>query len=271
MLDDDAAWERLGREYFRPILAAARASGNTLLLDTLAWRAHPDFVTKPGTRAGELARVNELGVRRVRDLVERELGRDATRDGTVLVTGDLGPRGDGYKVADTDLTPAAARDYHRAQIEVLARAGVDLLCAYTMTSVAESVGVTLAARDAGLPVVVSPTVETDGTLPDGTSLGELIRSVFEETAGAPLTYMVNCAHPAHLAPTLARARAAGKAGSRASAACAPTRRGRATPSSTRAPSSTAATRRSSAASSPSCGVTTACASSAAAAAPTPST
>lgn len=210
VLDDDAAWERLGREYFRPIFAAARASGHALLLDTLAWRAHPDFVTKPGTPSGELARVNELGVRRIRDLVERELGGDATRDGTVLITADLGPRGDGYQVADAAVTSEAARDYHRAQIEVLARAGVDLLVAYTMTTVAESIGVTLAARDAGLPIVVSPTVETDGTLPDGTSLGELIRRVDDATGGTPLTYMVNCAHPTHLAPALARARAAGE-------------------------------------------------------------
>lgn len=210
VLDDEPAWERLGREYLRPIFAAARASGHTLLLDTMVWRAHPDFVARPGRPAGELARVNELGVRRIRELVERELGRDATRDGTALVAADLGPRGDGYKVADADVSPEAARDYHRAQIDVMARAGVDLLCAYTMTSVAESIGIVLAAREAGLPIVVSPTVETDGTLPDGSSLGEFVRRVDEATGGTPLTYMVNCAHPTHLAPTLARARASGE-------------------------------------------------------------
>lgn len=108
------------------------------------------------------------------------------------------------------MTPEAARDYHRLQIEVLARAGVDLVCAYTMTSVAESIGIVLAARDAGLPIVVSPTIETDGTLPDGSPLGEFVERVDEATGGTPLTYMVNCAHPTHLAPTLARARAAGE-------------------------------------------------------------
>ena len=93
---------------------------------------------------------------------------------------------------------------------MLARAGVDLLCAYTMTSVAESIGIVLASRDAGLPIVVSPTVETDGTLPDGSPLGAFVARVDEATGGAPLTYMVNCAHPTHVAPTLARARAAGE-------------------------------------------------------------
>ena len=127
----------------------------------------------------------------------------------VLLTADVGPRGDGYKVADDQLTPQAARDYHRAQLGVLAGAGVDLVCALTMTSVAEAIGVVLAAREHGLPVIVSPTVETDGTLPDGTPLGELVRRVDDATGGAPLLYMVNCAHPTHLAPTLARARAEG--------------------------------------------------------------
>jgi homocysteine S-methyltransferase len=210
VLDDDVAWERLAHGYFRPIFRAAREGGHGLLLDTLVWRAHPDFVSAPGRPSGDVARVNELAVRRVRELVESELGRDGADSGSVLVAADLGPRGDGYQVADADVTPEAARDYHRAQIEVLARAGVDLLCAYTMTSVAESIGVALAAREAGLPVVVSPTVETDGTLPDGTPLGELVRRVDDATGGAPLLYMVNCAHPTHVAPTLARARAAGE-------------------------------------------------------------
>jgi homocysteine S-methyltransferase len=209
VLDDDTAWQQLVQGYFRPILAAARTSGHALLLDTLVWRAHPDFVTAGG-RAGDLRRVNELGVRRVREAVANELGDAALRDGTALITADLGPRGDGYQVADAQVTPDAARDYHRAQLEVLARAGVDLVCAYTMTSVAESIGIVLAARDAGLPIVVSPTIETDGTLPDGSSLGAFVKHVDEATGGTPLTYMVNCAHPTHLAPTLDRARAAGE-------------------------------------------------------------
>jgi homocysteine S-methyltransferase len=78
-----------------------------------------------------------------------------------------------------------------------------------MTSAAESIGVALAACDHGLPVVISPTVETDGTLPEGMPLGELIRRVDDATGGAPLLYRVNCAHPTRLAPALAAARSEG--------------------------------------------------------------
>jgi S-methylmethionine-dependent homocysteine/selenocysteine methylase len=94
-------------------------------------------------------------------------------------------------------------------MEAVARAGADMVCAMTMTSVPESIGVALAARDVGLPLAISPTVETDGTLPDGSSLGDFVRRVDEATAGAPLFYLVNCAHPWHVAPALARAKEEG--------------------------------------------------------------
>ncbi|MEW6269134.1 MAG: homocysteine S-methyltransferase family protein [Thermodesulfobacteriota bacterium] len=213
IFDDDAAWTRLRTEYLDRIFRAAQEHGHGLLLDTLVWRAHPDYVAALGYPAGDLARFNELAVERTRQAVAEWRARDGARRGElpVVLTADVGPRGDGYKVSDAGVTPEAARAYHRAQIEVLARAGVELVCALTMTSVAESIGVALAARDCGLPLIVSPTVETDGTLPDGTPLGELVRQVDEATGGAPLFYMVNCAHPTHVAGALARAKAAGEA------------------------------------------------------------
>jgi len=208
ILDDEPSWARLGREYLAPIFSAAAAHGHGLLLDTLVWRAHPDFVAALGYPATDLARFNQLGVVRTREAVAQwRAGQPAGGGLEVILAADVGPRGDGYRVADRELTPEAACEYHRAQVEVLAHAGVDLVCALTMTSVAEAIGVTLAAREQGLPVIVSPTVETNGTLPDGTPLGEMIRRVEEATGGTPLLYMVNCAHPSHLEPTLARARA----------------------------------------------------------------
>ena len=60
-----------------------------------------------------------------------------------------------------------------------------------------------AARAAGLPVAVSFTVETDGRLPSGQTLRAAIEQVDAETDGAPLHYMINCAHPTHFAGALA--------------------------------------------------------------------
>jgi homocysteine S-methyltransferase len=61
-----------------------------------------------------------------------------------------------------------------------------------------------AAQAARLPAVVSFTVETDGRLPSGQLLGEAITQVDEETEGGAAFFMVNCAHPSHLAPALAQ-------------------------------------------------------------------
>ena len=45
-------------------------------------------------------------------------------------------------------------------------------------------------------------METDGRLPDGTSLGDAIEAVDAATGGYPAYYMVNCAHPTHFAEVL---------------------------------------------------------------------
>jgi len=54
-----------------------------------------------------------------------------------------------------------------------------------------------AARDAGIPLAVSFTVETDGRLPDGTSLADAVAAV--DAVAPPAYFGVNCAHPDHVA------------------------------------------------------------------------
>ena len=51
-------------------------------------------------------------------------------------------------------------------------------------------------------MVLGFTVETDGRLPDGTTLGDAVTEVDRATGGAPASFMVNCAHPSHFADVL---------------------------------------------------------------------
>ena len=90
-----------------------------------------------------------------------------------------------------------AQDYHRAQVETFAGTAADLVTAITMNYVEEASGVALAAKQANMPVVISFTVETDGNLPTGQSLGDAITQVDDATSGYPAYYMINCAHPSH--------------------------------------------------------------------------
>ena len=113
-----------------------------------------------------------------------------------LISGAIGPRGDGYRV-DTSMTPDDAADYHAFQIECFRSTPVDLVTGITIGYVEEAVGIARAAQAAGLPVAISFTVETDGRLPSGTALGEAIEATDAATSHYVSHYLVNCAHPTH--------------------------------------------------------------------------
>lgn len=190
LLDDPDGVEAL-RAYFRPYIALARERGVGILLDTPTWRANADYGERLGYTPERLADVN----RRAVDLLE-ELRAEADGRPPLVISGCIGPRGDGYAVGE-ELSPEEAEAYHRPQIATFAGTTADLVSALTLTYADEAIGVVRAARAVGLPVVISFTVETDGRLPSGQPLGEAIAAVDKATDGAPAYFMVNCAHPAH--------------------------------------------------------------------------
>jgi S-methylmethionine-dependent homocysteine/selenocysteine methylase len=77
-----------------------------------------------------------------------------------------------------------------------------MVSAITMNYAEEAIGIVQAARDAGMPVAISFTVETDGRLPTGQPLGEAIAQVDAATGSYPAYYMLNCAHPEHFGTSL---------------------------------------------------------------------
>jgi S-methylmethionine-dependent homocysteine/selenocysteine methylase len=100
------------------------------------------------------------------------------------------------------MTVDEAQAFHRPQIEAFAEAGADQTTALTMTYVEEAIGVARAASAAELPAVISFTLETDGHLPTGQSLGEAIEQVDAATGRGPVAYGINCAHPDHFTKAL---------------------------------------------------------------------
>ena len=196
LLDDPAGRAALVR-YFDRYAAVAVADGVGIVLETPTWRASPDWAARQGIDETDLVRLNHEAVA----LLEDVRLRHATAASPIVISGCIGPRGDGY-VAGELMTVAEARQYHSVQVEAFADAGVDLVTAITMTNVAEAVGIVEAARAVDLPVVISFTVETDGTLPSGEALGAAVEAVDAATDGYPAYFMVNCAHPDHVAPVL---------------------------------------------------------------------
>ena len=61
-----------------------------------------------------------------------------------------------------------AEAYHAEQIGVFRDTDADLVSAFTLNYVNEAIGIARAAKAAGMPVVISFTVETDGTPADRT-------------------------------------------------------------------------------------------------------
>ena len=181
------------RRYFEPFFEVAKERQLPFVLDTATWRANPDWGARLGYDRDTLAEVNRSAVAFARGLAER--GADVT------INGVLGPRGDGYVVAGR-MSSQEAADYHAWQIGVLREAGVERITALTLTYPEEATGVVQAAAQLGVPVVASFTVETNGRLPDGSSVAHAIEQVDRATSGAADFFMINCAHPTHIAAGL---------------------------------------------------------------------
>jgi len=170
LLPDPAGREAMA-DYFRGFLALANEFDAGYILDSQTWKAHMHWAGDLGEDEAFLHRVNEESIAFMSSL--REYAPEAA------------------------VAAEQAEEYHAKQLGWLAATDVDMITALTFTQSDEAIGVVRAARNVGLPAVVSFTVETDGRLPTGQPLGEAIRAVDEATHAAVAYFMVNCAHPDH--------------------------------------------------------------------------
>lgn len=187
----------------------------SMILDTPTWRASPDYLDRLGHKESEaLRRINTMAVQGHRRLREEALSHSLDRESwEMFIAGQIGPRGDGYKV-NVIMDEEMAERYHTPQATILAEAGVDLLSGMTMTNVPEAIGVARAAKKLGIPCCISFTLDTnhtDARLPDGTPLGRAIECVDLGTQGSPLYYLVNCVPPSHVEAAFAQATKANEA------------------------------------------------------------
>ncbi|MDT3737152.1 MAG: homocysteine S-methyltransferase family protein [Denitratisoma sp.] len=193
----DAAGTAALRRYYVRYAEIARARRLGIVLEAPTWRANPDWAAKLGYDAPALAEANRKAIGLMREIRETY----ETRETKIVISGNLGPRGDGYR-AESRMSAAEARDYHAPQIRTFAQTAADMVAAFTMNYVEEAVGVVLAAREAAMPVAISFTLETDGRLPSGDTLADAIRRTDDDTDGYAAYYMINCAHPTHFEAVL---------------------------------------------------------------------
>lgn len=184
-------------KYFRTYGALARRYRVGLVLESPTWRANPDWAEKVGYSPAELADANRDAIGLMHEIREEFEAPETP----VVISGCIGPRGDGYQPTAL-MTADEAWAYHEPQIRTFRDAGADLVTGVTINYLEEALGIANAAASAGIPSVISFTVETDGKLPTGQTLREAIEAVDARASVRPLYYMINCAHPTHFADVL---------------------------------------------------------------------
>jgi S-methylmethionine-dependent homocysteine/selenocysteine methylase len=193
--------DRKGREalirYYERYIAIAKTDGLGFILESPTWRANSDWGEKLGYSRADIAEVNRQSV----DMMHALRSKHQTERSPMVVSGCVGPRGDGYDPGQV-MSSAEAEAYHAEQIAAFAEASADIVTAITMTNINEAIGVMRAGRNAGLPVVISFTLETDGRLPTGQTLADAVQEVDRKTGNGPIYYMINCAHPSHYDTTM---------------------------------------------------------------------
>jgi S-methylmethionine-dependent homocysteine/selenocysteine methylase len=197
LLKDESGCQTM-RRYFRSHASIARDYGLGFVLESVTWRASADWGAKLGYTREGLAEANRQAITMLEEIREEYGGKDAK----MVISGCVGPRGDGYH-PDQIMSEEESGRYHAEQVRTFAATAADLVTAITMTNIPEAIGVTRAAQAAEIPVVISFTVETDGRLPTGDSLREAIEQVDTATDQGPAYYMINCAHPTHFDGALA--------------------------------------------------------------------
>jgi S-methylmethionine-dependent homocysteine/selenocysteine methylase len=188
LLADEAGTAVL-RRYYAPYVEEAASRGLGFIAESPTWRASPRWAGELGYDAERLDDFNRRAIALMEDL------RPA------VISGCVGPSDDGYHPGEL-LSAEAAEDYHSAQIQTFADTAADMVTAMTLTYTEEAIGIARAAEAAGIPAVISFTLETDGCLPSGQSLAEALAQVDSETGGYVSYYMINCAHPTHFATIL---------------------------------------------------------------------
>ncbi len=197
VLLDDNKGKAVLREYYRTYLDIATNAGRGFVLESTTWRANANWAAKLGFDRESLIDINRRSI----EFIEAIRDEYADRGYPIVISGNIGPGGDGYVAGDRMGIEEATR-YHLLQAEAFANTSADMITAMTMTYPEEAIGIVKAAQAVGLPVVIGFTTETDGCLPTGQSLKSAIEQVDAATEDGPAYYMVNCAHTEHFSEAL---------------------------------------------------------------------
>lgn len=97
------------------------------IASALCWKAPPGALTRTGGRElGYDAAALQEADRKAIDLLLEVRAAYENAETPIVISGNLGPRGDGYKPGSR-MTASEAKDYHAAQIETFRQTEADMV------------------------------------------------------------------------------------------------------------------------------------------------
>ncbi len=186
------------REYYLSYISIARNNKVGFILESPTWRASSDWGEQMGYSDDDLADINRKAI----ELVNALRTQYETENTKMVISGCIGPQSDGYRPSII-MNEDEAERYHSNQIKTFSETDADMVSVLTITYSQEAIGIARAAKKAGMPIIISFTVETNGRLPSNETLKEAIERVDASTNNTPAYYMINCAHPTHFQEVLA--------------------------------------------------------------------
>jgi S-methylmethionine-dependent homocysteine/selenocysteine methylase len=190
LIYDQAGRQALGRIY-QEYIKIALSANLPLLICTPTWRANRARVRESGITHS----INSDAARFMNELCQVE----SCQREMIKIGGMIGCKNDCYR-PEEGLPAKEAEEFHRWQIDQLARSNLDFLMAATLPAVEEALGIAHAMAVAEKDYIISFVISRNGNLLDGTDLLTAIERIDSATRRKPLGYMVNCAYPAFLNP-----------------------------------------------------------------------
>ena len=156
------------------------AGSDILLTNSFGGTRHRLALHDAGHRVRELGVAAAALARRAADASVRE----------VFVAGSMGPTGE-ILAPNGALSIEQARDAFREQAQALAEGGADVLWIETISSSEEIEAALLGAADAGLPVALTVSIDTNGRTMMGLTASDVLQ-IARSTGTSPVAIGTNC-------------------------------------------------------------------------------
>lgn len=185
------------------------------ILEGGAYRAATIEVARRHAVVADIATTNTYGSRVLLRDGDLQLYRDvveAHHSAVIEALNGSGPRKIYHAVGgtcagsyDPDDAPSMedARDFHAEQLAVAkGLQGISAVLFETINTSREAMGIALAAKAFGLPVILSFVIDKHGRLLSGESLADSMAEIDDASGSYPLGYSLNCCPKEGIAPAL---------------------------------------------------------------------